>query len=364
MPYQATAEFDTLPYQKLSNKVKRTYDDIMIRGNVPLRQWHDKVKAKLPKRLAPERPRFRAQLLQIAGKQAKAISLHDITIPKTDIQKIMDVKAVEGEILIGYSRMALQITRKWSKNQRDNTITVGDLYNEAIIGLMHAIFYYTRKDVKFSTYCNWIMKRRLRGKCNQTTPLSVLPNHAVDLRQKYEEIRKTINSPTTFQQIVDLMQIYKDGSPRPLTKGEYKILGGSLICVFNQTSFGGLHGNDGHDERISDYTSMGSMEFNGLSGNRDWRVVAMRGKSTLRPVFASREESVIDLVECIKAIDLSSFEKLVLEGFLQDGTSGWKTRIAAGNINPETGNPYTKMGVCFAWKRIIKKLSEQCNEEE
>jgi len=351
-------EFDLLPYRNLSDKTKQTYQKIMRTGNVPLRKWYDKVKSKLHR---PGRAKFRAELLERANGKAKAIRLHGISIPKTDIQKMLDVKGIEGDVLTGYSRMALKITKKWDRSRRDNTISIADLYSEAIIGLMHAICYYTREDIQFSTVAYWIMQRRLRAKCNRTTPLSELPNMAVDIRQNYDETRKRINGPARFDEVVEQMRIIDKNESRPLTKGEIQILKGALVGVFSQTSLRGSRASTGeHDERLSDYTSLGSMEFSGLSGSRDWRVVAMRGKSSLHPVFARHEEVPFNLAECMNGVDFSLFEQQVIDRFLKDGSSGWMTRLAAATINPETGKPYTKMSVSYAWKRIIRKLQERC----
>jgi RNA polymerase sigma factor (sigma-70 family) len=267
--------------------------------------------------------------------------------------------------MMGYSKMALKITRKWESSRSDGTISMSDLYNEAIMGLMKAISYYTHEDYKFSTVAYWIIHRRLRERCNKTTPLSEIPNCTVNLRQKFEAAKKEINRSATFEEIVETMWVKgKDGEPRPLTKGEIHILKRALVTVYSQTSLRGLHANEAHDDRISDYSSLGSMEFSGMTGRRDWRVVGMRGKSNLNPVFAPQDDLGIDLDEIMEGVDFSEFEQSVLDSFLADGTNGWMTRAASELTNPDTEKPYSKMAVSYAWDRILKKLRKQAGEED
>jgi len=341
-----------LPYRKASEETKRLYEEIMRTGNVPLRKWYELAQQR--QRLPHQRygrTRFRQDILKEVRDRAKRVTLYGVTIPKSDIKKILDVLNLESNILMAYSRMAKSEALKWSKRSQDRAVALPDLYTEACMVLRKSIHYFTKKG-RFTTYAHWNIKRRMIAICNRATSLSEMPAATIELRQLYDETKAGINGPCTFQQVVEMMGI---------SSQQVGTLRASLVLVFSQDALAPYH----EDRDVSDFSTAGSSVFNGMDGDEDWRVVARRGRSPLHPVFAPQEEvPVADLYTFLSQVIFSDFEQKVLDGFFQDSQTGWQTRLAASMINPDTDEPYTRAAVSQAWKKIILKLQEVAGTNE
>jgi DNA-directed RNA polymerase specialized sigma subunit len=273
------------------------------------------------------------------------LKVHGVTIPKTDIKKILDVLNLESNIMMAYSRMAKSEALKWAKRSQDRAVALPDLYVEACMALRKSIHYYT-KSGRFTTYAHSNIKRRMIAVCNRANSLSEMPAATIELRQLYDETKAEFNGPCTFQEVVEKMGI---------SGQQVGTLRASLVLVFSQDALSPYH----EDRDVSDFSTAGSSVFNGMDGDENWRVVARRGRSPLHPVFAPQEDvPVADLYTFLSQVILSTFEQRVLDGFFQDHQTGWQTRLAASMINPETEESYSRAAVSQAWGRIINKLQE------
>lgn len=69
---------------------------------------------------------------------------------------------------------------------------------------------------------------------------------------------------------------------------------------------------------------------------------------------------VFTMKEVLDSIELTNWEKTVLDGFIQGSNeSGWQTRLANSNINPQTGKAYSKPAVKVALDRVLDKVREK-----
>jgi hypothetical protein len=320
----------------------------MRTGNIPLRRWYEKANLHRKKY---GRTRFRQEILDQADGQPVRVKLHGVTIPKTDIKKILDVVNLEPNIIMAYSRMAKKESLRWAGRSQDRAVSLPDLYNEACIILRKSIHYFIG-DGRFTTFVHWNIKRRMIAVCNRANSLSEMPSATVELRQHYEETKSQMNGPCTFREVVDQMD---------LSKQQTATLRASLVLVFSQDALSPYH----EDRDVSDFSTAGSSVFNGMDGEEDWRVVARRGRSPLHPVFAPQEElPIADLYTFLAQVVFSDFEQRVLDGFFQDNQTGWQTRLAASMINPDTDESYSRAAVSQAWGRIILKLKEAAGINE
>jgi hypothetical protein len=171
-----------LPYRKASEETKRLYEEIMRTGNVPLRRWYEKAQQlqRLP-HARYGRTRFRQDILKEVEGQPMRLKVHGVTIPKTDIKKILDVLNLESNIMMAYSRMAKSEALKWAKRSQDRAVALPDLYVEACMALRKSIHYYT-KSGRFTTYAHSNIKRRMIAVCNRANSLSEMPAATIELR--------------------------------------------------------------------------------------------------------------------------------------------------------------------------------------
>jgi len=337
-----------LPYREVSNRVKEVYEEVMRTGNLALLRWYEKSEKFRPRKKYG-RMRFFYDILHDVGGEVNRVKMFGVTIPKTDIKKMLDVHNIEANVIEAYSQLARNICFKWAASAVDRSVSLGDLYNEASEALRKSIYYYTRSDVRFCTYVYWSIKRRMINCCNCPNPLSNLPQQAIDLRRRYRKAKIELNRPVTFLEVVDFLG---------LNQSEVRILQASLVLVFNQDTVG--NHQHSYDEE-SDFSTVCGSVFNGTNGSRCWQVAGRRG---FHPVFAPTDNLLLaDLETYLEKVDLSDIERKVLDGFLKDASNGWQTRLARTLNNPNTDQPYTRMSVSLAWDRIIRKLKEVAEDD-
>jgi len=102
----------------------------------------------------------------------------------------------------------LNIARYWARNWRDET---GDLYQEAVCGLMRAAEkYYHERGVKFKTYATHWGRQGARRCSNEIRSVVKIPGHVADqaraIRDYREKMESTGVSPTD-QEVAEALNI-------------------------------------------------------------------------------------------------------------------------------------------------------------
>lgn len=299
-----------IPYKRLSEDRKKYLDDIMRVGNLILKKYHQKFKNNLsiPKY---SRIKFLNLIFKECENKSQDISVQGVFIPKEDVQKILNVKNVEWEILCAYSAAIQKLSNKHRPS--DSSMSQDDIMSEAVKSAIIAIYHFTEENVKFITFLQHCVKRHLTYKIGF---LSRLSKRAYDLLFKYEKAKNELNGPLNFENIVEYMD---------LSEKEIQIL----------------------KKALSKTNNFSELEIN--------------EKTFLSPEKISNQEDKIQIKEIISKLELSPLEKAVLSGFLFSKNNG-KTSMGLGTfakniINPSTGRPYSRQSLSLAWNRIKEKIS-------
>ena len=67
------------------------------------------------------------------------------------------------------------------------------------------------------------------------------------------------------------------------------------------------------------------------------------------------EIAQIDYTDMVQNAGLTEFELAVVEAS-QSGEAGWKTKVAAENVNPKTNQPYTRAAVKAILEKAYSKM--------
>jgi hypothetical protein len=340
---------DTIPDRPATKKKMREYEGTMISGNVVLKKWHKKAKIKLGRQYS--RAKFRRDVLNRNRHANGRICISGFLLPKCDVDKIYAVKGVEWDVICAFSRLVNQLADRWSHRSVDLTVSYSDLYDEASLALFHAVYYYTgrtkkRRRVSFCTYCYHSINNRLITVCSRTRSTSPLSHDAVDLFDQYQTAKRNMNRPANFDEIVECMGIEPD---------QRTTLEAMLISVFHQ----GILENRETTSESDDFSNLG-INFAGMDGSVSWRVTGHVGR--YGTTFQSKEPD-FDLKRAIATVDLSGLERAVLNEFLINPRSGWKSRVAE-NINPSTGKAYSRMAITYAWQRVKQKILDAYSNVE
>lgn len=343
--------FDTLPYKQCSANDKRKQEQIMRAGNLVLKRWH--TKAKKIKGQKYSRMSFLGDLLKkLPDLKARSVVVLNsrqnpgLRIPKEDVEKVLAVKAIEFDILQTYARLVGQQAFEWSQREHDAYYGFNDLYDEAVLVLIKAIYHFTKEDVTFITYAHWVIRRWIVRLCNRTGPLSGYSHTAVNLYRKYQEKRREFNRPVSFEEVVEELN---------LSNKQRDVLQSMLHSVVSGSTINRPPLDD--ESADSDYSQLGNTHA-GIDGNMSWSVTGRNGNGV-----TLRESPTLDfdMIEAINRADLTEFERAVLDGFIETastptGAVMGLTSIAGKLINPKTNKPYSRMACSYAWERVKQKI--------
>jgi len=226
-----------LPFIELSAKEKAETQAIMAAGNNILARHHEK--AKLVKGAEYSRRDFRIALFaKMDETPGQSVNIFGFLVPKRDLASIQAIRDIEYKLLCGYTGIIAKIANSIWRHERSSTkMEFGDFYNEGIVALTNAIYYYTEPDKQFSTYSQWVIYRELTLAANKGKPLSHWSTRARKMVMAYEAAKNQFNGPVTFEQVVAKMGL----SPQ-----QASILNDLMVRVLNESAL--ESGNDDGDE--------------------------------------------------------------------------------------------------------------------
>lgn len=312
---KTSIDFDLIPVQKATTEEKNELDKIMRRGNKVFHTYHERIKAKLGTRYS--RAKFRKELFQAVKLNPDRIEVQGIVISKSDFSLINQIKNHEFEILMVYSRLIYKLASRW--NSIDSSLSFEDYYNEIVMAAINAIYGFVKDDVKFITYLQHAIVRKLLNVSNENKPLSAWTNENKKLYGEFERKRTEIGKEIGFDEIVKKMN---------LSERQVGDLRSMLTKVIGQSEFG----ND-HNE----------------------------AKTTLGIYSAVQEISTplldVDQMEAIRRVPMTDWERKVFDAYLHGGR-GWASDIARNTINPETGQEYSRRAPKIALDRVLERIKE------
>lgn len=286
-----------------SNKIlDYYYDKIVInRGKLGVVLGNEKI----------NKPKFVAKLLKFRKNSNQDFEFNRVTIPCSDIDKILISKSLEEFVILKYNNMANSFSFKY----KSSVYSQEDLYSESILVIINCIYNYTKTDVTLTTYIYNSIKNKIQNIIRKTNPLSNYSMGCVKLYENYERFvnqQKNLNKPCDFDTIVNLME---------LSSKEIKTLTSMIVC--NTAEF---------SSELEVSCKVNKVEY---------------------------EEEDFNLVRDCEFSDLSELEKAVLEGYLNNTSKSLGINSVAKNlINPRTKKPYSRMAITYAWRRIKDKIKK------
>jgi RNase P subunit RPR2 len=294
-----------IPYRPLEDKTKRDLEKTIRESNSLLERHHERMKSAQGIS-RHNRTSFLADI-QKSYVPGKDLEIGGIIISSEDASSILKTKESEWDMLCAYSRLIEKLAFRWGENLYDGSLSREDLESEAVGAAIDALAHYTKEE-RFSTYLHHCVNRHLSKVFNKTNGMSDLPGRAIKLRREYKKL--ICKEGATFDSVVEEME---------LSAKEVGVLRASLCIARNATSLG----DEGQDLC-----------------------------PTVNPENANLDPCILAIVE---KVELSSFERAVLSGFL---VSGGKTSVSKSLINPETQKPYSRMACSYAWKRVREKIEK------
>jgi hypothetical protein len=209
----------------------------MAAGNEVLARHHEK--AKLVKGSDYSRRDFRIVLFAEMDKTpGQAVNVFGFLVPRRDVAVIQAVRNIQSRVLEAYSGiLAKTANAVWRRERVPTKMEFGDFYNEGVLALTDAIYYYLDPAVQFSTYSQWVVYRQLTIAANFGRPLSHWSTRARKMVAAYETARNQFNGPVSFDQVVAKMG---------LTPQQAGILTDLMCRVLNESAL--ETGNDDGDE--------------------------------------------------------------------------------------------------------------------
>jgi len=304
-----------IPYEKISPDDKKQIMQVLIVGNTLAEQHHKIIKGN---KKQPSRRKFRVELYKLLKDRICDITVFGHFIPKSDVEKFMAVKNLEWRLLTGYARLLHKRSNHWYRINKNNTpISKNDLFEEAVLGFLDAVHGYKGvnkkgKKIKFLTYA-WHCIDHAINRDIWRSRLIPLGSSAAKLVYKYQRIAAD-EAYLSFEEICDRLELNEKQRLR-LTMNLNKIKNASSLA------------DDDEEPKEIFLDNPDSME-NGLFPEH---------------------------LDAISRANLTPWEEKVLHAFLFDGR-GWATRVAAANINPVTGQCYSREAPHVALERLKKKI--------
>lgn len=310
-----------IPHVAISKTRKVELTEIMVAGNTALRQLHERVKLTQGARYS--RQQFRIDLFKKLGSAhapAEAVNLHGILLPKRSIALIQAVRKVQDEIIAGYTRLVIQRIVKWHRSV-PTELDRDDLYQEAVMALIEAVFGYNNPSVKFITYASHAIYRKLIKETLRYRQTGHLTNNGQKLIVDFEKARKQFNGPTSFDQVCDKMGLDEE---------QRGILSSILARVV----------------RISEMSDAVDSEESSSFEPTDHRTTEHLDYDQIAAVERVRER-------------LNEWQSDVLDGFLS-GHRGWQAEVARKHGKSRMG-PSKAMDTI---KRLIEEEYAETIEDE
>jgi len=302
----------------LSAEEKTKYSNIMRKGNKKLAAHSD--------RLLGPRQRRTFRKLFFDGK----IDLEESCIPEEDAKEIRAVKEIEWTMIQSCIGLIRQIASRWHNRSGASTGSCAEDYGqEAIICFINGIFAYgvsknsvfngdkaNRKNVTFVTYVYSVVNN---GMITFTAKASLLGGLKVQdlinsgkfdkISQKYPEL--------SYDEIVDIA----------VKGGEFEI--------------DKIKGIEGFSRNIINESQM----FSACNNGEEFEAGLYADYTTL-DVDNRRQKELVepDMFDAVENAGLSKAEMDVFTTSLKEYW-GWQSDVAERNINPKTGENYTRQWV-------------------
>jgi DNA-directed RNA polymerase specialized sigma subunit len=325
----------------LTGDQKEEYLKVMRVGNEILKSWHDRIQPVASKQQIDDaktsdpngkghsrysRQKFRSELFNRLKGVVRPIAMYGFTIPKVDIEKILDVRKCEMPMLQAHANLVERLARYAYHRSKRAGLELDDFFNEAAIAAINAIYCFTKEKVQFSTYLTLTVRHRLLNFALENKQLSHWNYDVHELLVKYERARAEINGPATFDDLVRHME---------LDDKQIKKLGAVLTKVLHESEIVSKDGDDGDP----DFTK-----------------------------FGKREDILqldLDQQDAIDSTELTEWEQAVLAAFMAApaGTNGWRTEVASKYVNPVTGKVFSRAAPTIAMGRIRDKILASYNKK-
>lgn len=330
----------TIPVVKLSKQEEEFCLEKLRTANVLLAAWSEKIYGgrknrefrrnlfngiKTPAIMNEMESKLPASLVsKFREERATIIEVHETPVP------CLDNRTVEWAMFCSYHLLCRKRAKRWCGGEGSG-MSLDDYLAESHICLIDTIYGYIRNDIKFSTFLWKCLENRMSYVHNRNNMLCPLTNEDLTLWTQYEEAKLQFNDHVTFDQVVEAMGLDEEQC-RALGVIMTKVVSESQIVSGDgpSASTNINHGND--------YTSLRL----GKEGN----------------------DNIVKLTvsDAIKRANLTPFERIVLDASMvldpETGEPyyGWQTEVAKNNINPGTGEPYSRMWVGMALTAAYKKL--------
>jgi DNA-directed RNA polymerase specialized sigma subunit len=254
---------------------------------------------------------FRLEFFNRERDENGCVTMGDLVIPTADVEKIYALHVWEETLIHGFVRLMKRLIRH---ADRDSYLEPGDCLTNASMSLLDAMYQYDGSN-KFITYAYRAVHRGIVRALHRAKRNYPWTNRMRELYRRYQDTRRSINRPCNFEEVVAVMELEAD---------ERSALEAAMSQVFTQGEL-----------------TMGSNE----EGEPEHFDFADRSRLTLDP----------DQKEAILRAGLDDWELKVLHAFLS-GHHGWQTEVAENNINPATGEPYSRRAPHLAMERIKAKI--------
>ena len=301
-----TSDSLPIPYRPLTSERKTHLENTLRESNALLKSYHEKVNEEIS-RVDFFKKIYSERILD-------CVTVNGVNIPKDDLNKILEIKNIEWEILCGFSKLIAKLSNKWSNRDIDLSLSFDDLFSEAVKASLFAMIHFTESNISFCTFLHHCVNRQLSKICNKTNGLSHLSAGAVELKKKY--LKLCAEEGSNFDSVVKKLN---------LNEKDVRILRHILSKVKNQSV---LEENENELEQLA--------------------------------VDNSEEvHSDSNILQLVKEIEFSDLEKSVLDGFMNSSSGKLGLNSISRNlINPRTNKPYSRMAFTLAWKRIKEKISK------
>jgi len=335
-------DFQELPHVRLTADQKELVKNSLLRGNKLLKKW---ASFYPPKKLR----QFRNAILKGDRNPDSLIPQDKLAEFHVDLPLILTIhkdqipdlgyRTVEEAAMQNFSYLVKKFVRKWAINGSATGITRQDYFQEAYMQLIETIWQYNRDDIALSTFVWATLRNRMINVTNQQGHmLCPLTNTDLNLVTRYEQAKKVMNGPSTFDGIC------QEG----LTDEDSRHLSTLLLRVLAENQFGGTVTTGG----------LGALEEDDQSGD-DY---------TGHRVGIDRE-CEIDLVfqtdhvkEVFRKANLTKLEVELIEASME-GQHGWQNEFAKRYVSKQTKKPVSRMRITQLLDRAKEKVAKVLERE-
>ena len=333
-----------IEYIPFQNTEKEKVKKILIKGNRILKKWQSRAKETVCR---VNLLKFRNHVIENVNSKGtcvlefkKGSKTDHFTIPKKDVKAIKEVMDIEERVVQAFANLIFKLSIKIFPLFKGK-VELEDLHLESYISIRNCIVGYSNPDIKMMTYFYVSIRRHLIRKLKSIQGTK----DANTLINQYNKVEKSLNRPTTFDEVVSLMDIDEQTSKQLLQAMSFSFCSNSNDEDSNHDLFlnSGLVFND----------ESGCTGFV-RSGTRNGNSVYRRSKDF---------DQNIDISEILQKIELSNTEFLALKGFL-DTPSSNSQRVNSGvvmylcdAINPNTNKKYSRMSATLAFRRALEKIA-------